>query len=428
MLNMKKITLLYILIIAFCPQLFAQVSGPYGKSIHSIKLYKPGDQASFPVMMLNSSDVLELHFDDLEADVKNYYYSFQLCNADWTPSILNTFEYTKGFQNVRITNYRNSSLSTTRYTHYQASFPDRNSYPTKSGNYLLKVFLNGDTSRLAFTRRFVIVENKTSVAAQVQQPFNSRLFKTDQKLQIAVKTDNRIQLFSPTDLKVVVLQNNNWQTSRLLDRPTIYRGNYYEYSDEEITSMPAGKEFRWVDLRSFRLKGDRVHEISSSKDSVFVTVKPDPSRNGQAYVYYRDLNGSYTLEALENINPFWQSDYAKVNFSYFPPGNKPFEGQDLYMFGEMTNYAWDNSGKMEFNKNRGAYEKTMFLKQGYYNYNYATRPTDKNGYPDFSQTEGNYWGTENSYTVLVYYRPFGARADELIGFTSLNSMLHRAGL
>jgi hypothetical protein len=428
MLNMKKIILLYILIIAFCTQILAQVSGPYGRNIHSIKLYKPGDQASFPVMMLNSSDVLELHFDDLDADVKNYYYSFQLCNADWTPSILNTFEYTKGFQNVRITNYRNSSLSTTRYTHYQATFPDRNSSPTKSGNYLLKVFLNGDTSRLAFARRFVIVENKTSVAAQVQQPFNARLFKTDQKLQIAVKTDNRIQLFSPTDLKIVVLQNNNWQTSRLLDRPTIYRGNYYEYSDEEITSMPASKEFRWVDLRSFRLKGDRVHEISSSRDSVFVTVKPDPSRNGQAYVYYRDLNGSYTLEALENINPFWQSDYAKVSFSYFPPGNKPFEGQDLYMFGEMTNYARDNSGKMEFNKGRGAYEKTMFLKQGYYNYNYATLPVNKKGYPDFSQTEGNYWGTENSYTVLVYYRPFGARADELIGFTSLNSMLHRAGL
>lgn len=425
---MKKIALLYITVLAFCCNAFAQTTGPYGKNIHSIKLYKPGDQTSFPVIMLNSSDALELHFDDLDGDVKNYYYSFQLCNADWTPSILSTFDYTKGFQNVRITNYRNSSLSNTRYTHYQAAFPDRSSSPSRSGNYQLKVFLNGDTSRLAFTRRFVVVDNKTSVGAQVQQPFNARLFKTDQKLQIAIKTDNRIQLMSPTDLKVVVLQNNNWQTSRLLDRPTIYRGNYYEYSDEEHTAMPAGKEFRWVDLRSFRLKGDRVHEINTKGDSTFVTVKPDPSRNGQAYVYYRDLNGSFTLEALENINPFWQSDYARVSFSYFPPDNKPFEGRDLYMFGEVTNYAQDNSGKMEFNKERGAYEKSLFLKQGYYNYNYATLPLDKKGHPDFSQTEGNYWGTENSYTILVYYRPFGARADELIGYTSLNSILHRTGL
>jgi hypothetical protein len=425
---MKKITLLYTLMVAFCTNLCAQVTGPYGKDIHSIKLYKPGDQTSFPMITLNTSDVLELHFDDLAADVKNYYYGFQLCNADWTPSILNTFEYTKGFQNVRITNYRNSSLSTTRYTHYQTTFPDRSSVPSRSGNYLLKVFINGDTSRLAFTRRFVVVENKANVAAQVQQPFNSSLFKTAQKLQIAITSDSRMQLFSPTDLKVVVLQNNNWKTSRLIDRPTIYRGNYYEYSDEEITSVPAGKEFRWVDLRSFRLKGDKVHELSSRNDSVFVTVKPDPSRNGQAYVYYRDLNGSYTIEALESINPFWQSDYAQVSFSYFPPGNKPFEGKDLYLFGEITNYAQDNTGKMEFSKERGAYVKTLFLKQGYYNYNYATLPFDRKGYPDFSQTEGNYWGTENSYTILIYYRPFGARADELVGYTSLNSILNRAGL
>ncbi len=75
--------------------------------VHSIKLYKPGDQTSFPAIALNSNDLLELHFDDLDGDVKNYYYSYQLCNADWTPSLLHPFEYIKGFQNVRITTYRN---------------------------------------------------------------------------------------------------------------------------------------------------------------------------------------------------------------------------------------------------------------------------------------------------------------------------------
>ncbi|MCU7549465.1 DUF5103 domain-containing protein [Chitinophagaceae bacterium LB-8] len=421
---MKKIAL-YLLIATFCNNLLAQVTGPLGKNIHSVKLYKPGDQTTFPILMLNSSDVLELHFDDLDAGVKNYYYSFQLCNADWTPSMLTTFEYTKGFQNVRISNYRNSSLSTTRYTHYQATLPDRSSYPTRSGNYLLKVFLNGDTSKLAFTRRFVIVDRKTSITAEVQRPFNQKLFKTDQKLQIGIKLDERIQSFNPTDLKVVVLQNKNWLTSRFFDRPTIYRGNYFEYSDEEVTSMPASKEFRWVDLRSFRLRGDKVHDIKTKNDSTFITVKPDPSRKDQVYIYYNDLNGSFTLEALENINPFWQSDYAEVKFSFFPPGNKPYEGKDLYLFGEMTNYAWDNSGKMEFNKERGAYEKSLLLKQGYYNYNYAVFPADKKGYPDFSETEGNYYETENSYIILVYYRHFGARVDELIGFNFVSSILHR---
>jgi hypothetical protein len=339
--------------------------------------------------------------------------------------MLRTFEYTKGFQNVRITNYRNSSLAFVRYTHYQAAVPDRNSYPTRSGNYLLKVFLNGDTTQLAFVKRFVVVEMKSSVAAQVLQPFNARLYNSAQKLQIGVQTESKVQLFSPTDLKIVALQNNSWLTSVYLDRPTITRGNYFEYSDEALTSFPAIKEFRWVDLRSFRLKGDRIQTLDAKKNSTDIVVVPDPARAAQAYIYYRDLNGSYTIETIDNPNPFLQGDYATVHFSYFPPGNKAIEGQDLYLFGELTNYAADTTGRMLFNADRGAYEKTLLLKQGYYNYTYATLPMDKKGYPDFSQAEGNYWATENAYVILVYYRPFGARADECIGFTSLNSVFQR---
>jgi len=399
----------------------------YKQNVKAIKLHKSGDQTAFPAIALNSNESLELHFDDLDADVKPYYYSFQLCNADWSPGLLRTFEYTKGFQNVRINNYRNSSLTFTRFTHYQATVPDRNSLPSRSGNYLLKVFLNGDTSQLVFVKRFVVVDNKSAVQAQVQQPFNSRLYNTGQKLQIGVKTDSRIQVFSPTDIKLVILQNNNWLTSIAIDRPTLFRGDYYEYTDEAFTSFPAMKEFRWLDLRSFRLKTDRIQHLNAKTNSTEIVIKPESQRSGQQYVYYRDLNGSYTIESLDNPNPFWQGDFATVHFSYFTPNNKALEGQELYLFGEFTNYASDTSARMNFNADRGAYEKTLFLKQGYYNYAYATLPSDKSGYPDFSLTEGNYWGTENSYTVLVYYRPFGARADELIGFTALNSIFQRQG-
>jgi hypothetical protein len=390
-------------------------------NIHSIKLYKNGDQTSFPVIPLGSSDGLELHFDDMDPSVKNYYYSFQLCNADWTPSLLNTFEYTKGFQNVRITNYRASSITNSRYVHYQAAVPDRNSYPNKSGNYLLKVFLNGDPSGTVFTKRFVVVDSKAAVGSQLLQPYNSLFFRTHQKLQIGVTADNRIQLFSPQDLKVVVLQNNNWQTSLYIDRPTLYRGNYYEYSDEAITAMQAGKEWRWIDLRSYRLMSDRMASINTRGDTTQVYVKPDGSRNGATYVYYRDINGSYTIDALENINPFWQGEYGLVHFTYVPPAGERVAGNDVHLFGELTGYAANGRGLMNYNDVTRVYEKTLYLKQGFYNYTYATTNRDKGGYPDVSATEGNNWITENSYVVLVYYRPFGARADELIGYAQLNS-------
>lgn len=396
-------------------------------NIHTVQVYKTGDPFSLPIIRLNSNDQLELHFDDMDADVKMYYYTFQLCNADWSPGILHPFDYLKGFQDVRINTYRQSSMTFTRYTHYQALLPDGNCMPTRSGNYLLKVYLNGDTSQLAFTKRIMVVDTKASVAAQILQPFNPDRFLTYQKLQIAVQTNSSINSFSQQDLKVVVLQNDTWPSALYLDRPTIYRGNYFEYSDENYTSMPAGKEWRWIDLRSLRLMSDRMVRMEPGRNRTDVFVKPDGERKNQVYVYYRDLDGKYSIENSDNLNPLWQGDYAYVHFSYFPPGNKPYEGKNLYLFGGLTNYALDDSSKMIFNADKGAYEKVVFLKQGFYNYWYVTSPDNRQPVQNYSidVTEGNYEGTENSYSILVYYRPFGARADELIGFATLNSLVQR---
>ncbi|WP_121355048.1 type IX secretion system plug protein [Flavisolibacter nicotianae] len=421
----RKITLCFtfFLFTLFALQSSAQTQ-VFDPNVKSIKLFRAGDQTSFPVLQLNSGDQLQLEFDELNTRVSNYYYSFQLCNADWSPSMLTSFEYTRGFQSTRITTYRNSSLATTHYVHYQATLPDRNSSPSRAGNYLLKVYLNNDTTQLAFTKRFVVVNNLAQISAQVQQPFNATLFRTGQKLQLAIQTDPRINVLSPSDMKVVVLQNQNWQTSLFMDRPTIWRGKYFEYSDEAITGMEAAREFRWLDMRSLRLRSDRMEVLDNRSDSVNVYVKTEGSRNGQPYIFYRDLDGSFTIESYESINPFWQGDYAFTHFTFVPPNKRPIEGSDVYIFGEMTNWASDTTGLMHFNPEKGVYEKTLFLKQGYYNYLYASKPMN-GGMVDFSQTEGNIWSTENNYTVLVYYRPFGARADECIGFASLNSVFQR---
>src|SRR6185503_6435154 len=129
----------------------------------------------------------------------------------------------------------------------------------------------------------------------------------------------------------------------------------------------------------------------------------------------------------DNGNPYWQADYAWVHFTFVPPANRAYEGKSVYVFGELTNYEQNEDSKMIFNEEKGIYEKALYLKQGYYNYSYVTL-TDKKQegvQPSLENTEGNYWGTENGYMVMVYYRPFGARADELIGFARVNSSFQR---
>ena len=69
-----------------------------------------------------------------------------------------------------------------------------------------------------------------------------------------------------------------------------------------------------------------------------------------------------------------------------------------------------------------AYVADIPLKQGFYNYAYVTVPKRGDKIPNMSELEGDWYETENQYTILVYYRPFGARYDQLMGTFNLNSL------
>jgi hypothetical protein len=398
----------------------------YMSNIKSVKLHMYGNPLATPVWPLNSNDRMELHFDDLDANVKNYSYTYELRNADWSPVMLTNFDYIQGFSQSRLTTYRMSSVALTRYTHYQVVLPERNSVPTRPGNYLLKVFADGDPSKVVFTRRFLVTEQRVEVGAQIQQPFNGQYFRSHQKVQFAVNTSRLNLVNAMQQVRVVILQNDRWDNAITDIRPTFIRQGSLEYNTEN-TIFPGGREWRWLDLRSFRLQSDRVEKADYQKNATAIFVRPDVSRADQRFVFYRDNNGKFYPELLESLNPYWQGDYAKVQFSFVPPGNRVIPGLDVFLFGELTNYGDHENAKMTYNADTGLYETSVLLKQGYYDYYYVTSEKGK-GVFEISQTEGNYWETENTYTILVYYKPLGGRADELIGYTKINSLGARQGL
>ena len=69
------------------------------QSIKSIVFKNQNSEIQFPVQKLG--EPFELHFDDLNADERNYYYKIKYFNHDWTPSNLFQNEYLKGFDNLR---------------------------------------------------------------------------------------------------------------------------------------------------------------------------------------------------------------------------------------------------------------------------------------------------------------------------------------
>lgn len=394
-------------------------------NIKSVQLFTTGNQYNYPVIALGSVGGLELHFDDLDNYVKNYNYTYQLCNADWTPVNLSTFDFIQGFTQNRLTQFRNSSIATTRYIHYQVNLPERNCMPSKSGNYLLKVYLNGDTSQLAFTRRILIVESGVTIATSLQQPFDPAKARTHHKLQFTIDKAQLNVLNPAQQLQVVALQNYRWDNAITGKQPMFMRGNLFEYNGERDFLFPAGKEYRWADLGSFRFLSERMDKSDLKQLPFEVWLKPDGEWTQARYLYYADLNGFSETRSTDNINPWWQGDYAYANFIYVPANRKAIPGKELYIGGQFSQYKYNDDYRMIFNDQIGAYEKRILLKQAYYTYSYFTVQSERQTAGETTFTDGNYWETENDYTVLVYFRGFSDRYDRLVGLSSINSRASR---
>jgi hypothetical protein len=392
-------------------------------NIQGVKFFLAGNQTGYPVISLGAGAATELHFDDLDGYVKSYNYTFVLCDANWQPADVSPFDYLQGFLQGRFTQYRTSSVAKIKYVHYMVSLPEASCMPKKSGNYLVKVFLNNDTSKLAFTKRLLVYNNLVPIGAQVQHPFNSELVNTHQKIQFSIDK-SKLSILNPAQqLKIVVLQNYRWDNAITGMQPLFMRGNLFEYNGEQDCVFPAGKEFRWVNLESFRFQSERIDSVSENNRLTEVYLKADPERTKFVFQAYQDYDGFFQIQSTDVSNPWWQGDYAKVHFTFVPLSRQPYAGADVYIAGEMTGYQMNDSSRMEFNADRGVYEKTLILKQGYYSYAYVTKNSrNPNAKTDVSLTEGNYWQSENNYTILVYYRSFSDRADELVGATTVSSI------
>ena len=75
--------------------------------------------------------------------------------------------------------------------------------------------------------------------------------------------------------------------------------------------------------------------------------------------------------------------------------------------------------KMEYNNAANRYEAHAMLKQGYYSYQYLTMHDDGTLHP--VSTEGNFYQTENSYQMLIYYKGIGQRTYRLVGYNKIRS-------
>lgn len=393
----------------------------YADYIKSVQLYVDPLPLSNPVIPLMGNSVLHLAFDDLEGDNKSYYYTIIQCNFDWTTSELNPFDYLQGFSEQEIINFGFSFNTNQRFTHYDLIFPNGGIRITKSGNYILKVYLDSDPDKVVFTQRFMVFENQALIQAQIHNATLPDYQDTHQEIDFTVKL-NSLNVSNPqNDVRILLMQNFRWDNCISNLTPQFIKPGELDYNYNIKNAFPGGKEFRNFDTRTIRYKTSHVQNIETNGNQTTVTLFPDPVRGNEAYFFWKDINGKFIPGITEGTDQNLQPDYVLVHFTL--PVSYPMNDGKIYVMGKFCNWKPGNDCLMKYDSKTNSYQTTLYLKQGFYDYQYVFLSNKKNGDEDDKNLlEGNSYETENDYQVLVYYRPFGARYDQIVAYSSMNSL------
>lgn len=386
--------------------------------IHSLFVRNTGDWMKPPILSPKEEESIQISFDEFSLDYRNVYYEIYYCNADWSLSSLNELDYLAGFNKQPLTDYTTSFNTRMDYTHYSLTLPNEEVQFKLSGNYCVR-FYDYDTDEELVYACFSVSEDKITVDAKV-------LFDTDKSFrdeyqQVEFEIHNpRYPITNPhNELYVTVEQNRRRDNATSDLRPTYIQNDKITYQHNKNLIFEAGNEFRRFEMITTQYTGMGIERIDFRPPYYHVELQlPVSERPGTAYTFTKDLNGRTFIRHDESTQSEIEADYFMVHFD-LPISPIPQKGA-LYIFGEFTNYKFNDFCKMQYSDESKSYHAVLPLKEGVYDYAFLFVPEGKN-IATMRYTEGNYYETENEYLIKVYHRPSGSRYDKLIGYVVVNA-------
>lgn len=406
---MSKISFLSILLFLISLISFAQaekeIAPPY--NIKTVTFVQ-NNQNAIPIFRLGDS--FEFQFDDLYGTEANYFYTITHCDYDWKPSQLVKNEYLIGFDDQRIIDYSNSLTTLQLYSHYKLAFPNRLTQFRVSGNYIIKIL--NDDKEVVFARKFILYEELVSVPMQVKRPRNLSVIDQKHNLEFSIKSAT-INFQSPLqNVKVMLLQNGRFDTAITNIKPQYTIGNDLIYRYDSETQFWAGNEFLFFENKDIRAANNNIARIDTNGGIYNSHLYTNQARANVPYTYFPDINGNFVVKNINAQRDEIEADYAWVFFTLSAPNY--FGKKSIYINGMFNNFAISDENKMDYNAEKGIYEKALMIKQGFTNYQYVISDSKRN-IDEENAIDGNFQQTENNYIGLVYYKENNQRYYRIIG-------------
>lgn len=399
----------------------------YEKDFRTVRLVQATSGLNIPIMQLGQTEALLLEFDQISSERDYYQYTLIHCDARWNPTSLQKSQALEGqgFESIENVNFSNGTLM--QYVHYSINVPSTNVKPRLSGNYLLVVYRNFDEADIVFSRRMMVLDGKGRLDMSVIQSSQVDLRPTHQQVNfnfVLTATD----YFMPKpyqDLTAVILRNGEWISANSGLAPQFINGNSYSYQYQTGNQFEGLNEFRFFDIRSFRLSTAGVKQRFNAANQKHIVLITDQTRRFDRHMTWADYNGRYIVSSRDIPMPAGanlESDYCFVHFTL--KSDEELKDKEVYVYGELSDWRMHPDFKMFYNADAKTYEAVVPLKQAYYNYMYAVYDP-KTKTVDIRNFEGSHGVTENNYLVLMYHRNQTLGYDELIGYGLSNTLTNR---
>lgn len=380
------------------------------ENIASLQVVAGDDWTSLPIVVLGSDDVLHVGFDELSHTYHRYCYKIEHCEADWTVSDgLLESDYVQGFANANTIDDLEESVNTNQlYTHYSLQLPNEKCRLKISGNYKLTVYDENHDDEPVLVACFMVVEHRMSVGMTVTTDTDRGVNRIYQQVGLRLDYGN-VRVTDPTtQVKTVVMQNGRWDNAVTGAKPQIVSADGLAWPHCRDFIFPGGNEYRkfeMLDVTHTTMGMEAVEWDGERYHAILWTDEPRPN-----YVYDEDADGAFLIRNSDNQEIDNTCEYMMVHFRL----KSPRLPSDIFINGNWTQDSFLPQYQMLWNEESQQYEADVWLKQGYYNYQYLTLLADGSTAP--VPSEGNFYQTENQYQALVYFRAPGDRTDRLVGY------------
>lgn len=402
--NQKYTMIIFLLLFAIFSSILAQEP-----VIKSLQVYSNNNITGLQVLRLGTSDKLHIDFDIDSEHEPALSIIFQFCNNEW-----------ETYDNILLENLGENTLYSANVeflpsTSEGANFFVKETFPKEdvnfpfSGKWIFLITDPHDESIVYEWGKFYVVEELVELETDIIEWRRERSISSNSANDRVynLKIDFEIpDSLDPFRIKYVeIIKNNEVPYPLVISKDSFNSSRGYEWDGNKkfqfvIRDLEPGAEYRQVNLNDHHW-----HQLPVTR------AQYDGIEYSRFYkMNHRDFNGGFKL--MNKNNQY--SDYLISTFEF-----KPHEKIDdnIYIVGSFTN--WEVLPWFKLKNKDDIYSISLELKRGIYDYKYVTGRDDDEvvDYIDWNLFEGNFWETQNVYSIFLHYQtPERGDYDKIIGY------------